>query len=527
MISCGDVSRYPNGIFTSHIISPDVTKLTGKVYYACNASQTLLPPGVKLGVDTGASNGSYNKPFASLDYAVGKCLAGRNDLIRLMPGHNESVIEAAGLALDVADITVEFLGEGQNQAKVTFSTDVDADMDIDADSVTLINPKFVAAIDALTGPIDVNAADFKVINGKYYDATDIDTTDCIVADANATRLHINGWRYFKGNEGGTQKESHIQLNGVDDAILENIDIWGDFGTGNIENVTDEVLNIRFKNLSLNNTNSGPIPGIVLDSNADGFAENVKIRVASGTTYVSDLADINWGADCLGFNTDGAGGEPIGTAVATGVEGKIDVIDAFHDVATADAVTNTVMSDVIGNKTDAAVTAVGATKSLVAYAKGLLGGLFPTDGSFIPGLGYQVTKSCDLSGANDDLFTITGKVMVTMITGQVEGGALTGAESFQLRLKTSNEPLCAATTIDTDADGTMYLLTGDVGAVMNAGDAPTTNVAQAAGTALTPLIIGQAGGSATIESNTTGNGGTIDFILYYMPLEASAAVVAAA
>jgi hypothetical protein len=151
----------------------------------------------------------------------------------------------------------------------------------------------------------------------------------------------------------------------------------------------------------------------------------------------------------------------------------------------------------------------------------------TAGTYIPGYGLQVSKSCDLSGANDDLFTVTGKVMVTMITGQVESANLTGAESFQLRIKTSNEPLCAATTIDTDADGTMYLLTGDTGAVMNGADAPTANIAQGSGVPLSPMIIGQASGSLTIESNTTGNNGTIDFILYYYPLEASATVAAAA
>ena len=52
-----------------------------------------------------------------------------------------------------------------------------------------------------------------------------------------------------------------------------------------------------------------------------------------------------------------------------VEAKIDVIDGYHDVATADAVTNAVMSDVIGNKTDAAAEdAVSEVETLMAYIK---------------------------------------------------------------------------------------------------------------------------------------------------------------
>lgn len=51
---------------------------------------------------------------------------------------------------------------------------------------------------------------------------------------------------------------------------------------------------------------------------------------------------------------------------------IGVIDAFHDVATADAATNAVMSDIVGNKADAAATgAVSAVESLMAYAKQLV------------------------------------------------------------------------------------------------------------------------------------------------------------
>ena len=52
-----------------------------------------------------------------------------------------------------------------------------------------------------------------------------------------------------------------------------------------------------------------------------------------------------------------------------VETKIDVIDGYHDVAVADAVTNAVMSDIVGNKTDAAAEgAVSEVETLMAYLK---------------------------------------------------------------------------------------------------------------------------------------------------------------
>lgn len=55
------------------------------------------------------------------------------------------------------------------------------------------------------------------------------------------------------------------------------------------------------------------------------------------------------------------------------DAAVAVIDAFHDVATADAATNAVMSDVIGNKADAASAgAVSEVESIMAYAKQLVG-----------------------------------------------------------------------------------------------------------------------------------------------------------
>ena len=308
------------------------------------------------------------KPFASIDFAISQCTDNDGDVIWVHAGHVEAVIAVAGLDLDVEGITIIFLGNGDDQAKITFGTDVDADMDVDADNVTLINPRFESAIDALTGPIDVNKANFTIINGEYYDAAGKATTDCIVAGAAAKGLTINGWKYFESTT-GTQKESNIQLNGVDDLILRNIDIRGDFDSSNIENITDECLNVRLEDIYLDNLAPGPVACMKLDSNCDGFAQNVNCRVYSGTTYLSDDSDINWGPNCRGYSADGGSGEPLGTSPAGDIEAKIDVIDGLHDVPVKDAATNLYLRDVVGIKTDsAAAGAVSEVESLMAYLK---------------------------------------------------------------------------------------------------------------------------------------------------------------
>lgn len=330
---------------------------------------------VDSGAGSNSNKGTERRPFDTLDYAVGRCTANNGDIIFVKAGHVETVTAAGGLDLDVAGITIVFLGEGTDKAYVTFTTDTGADMDVDAANITLINPRFVAGKDALTGPIDVNSTDFTILNGEYHDGTTIDTIDCVVATSGATRLTIDGWRYYKGDEGGaTPKESNIQLDGVDEAWLRNIHISGAFNAGNIENVTDEVLDIYMENIYLKNTDADPSPCMVIDADATGFAKNVHCRIASGTTFVSNVGKINWADDCLGYNADGGAGDPIGTAIASGLEGKIDVIDGYHDVPVADTSDNAVMRDVIGNKDDAAAAgAVTTSESIMAYVKQVVGG----------------------------------------------------------------------------------------------------------------------------------------------------------
>lgn len=152
---------------------------------------------------------------------------------------------------------------------------------------------------------------------------------------------------------------------------------------------------------------------------------------------------------------------------------------------------------------------------------------PPSGAYIPGYGTRVTKVSDLASDPDALFDVTGKVMITMITGEVTTVVAT-TTTAQLRVATTNEVLTAASTITTDAAGTMYLVTGDPADSLNGGGTPTTRVAGNAGDQFSPMIVGLASGSLTIEQDLDAAGtGNITWDLYFYPLEASATVAAAA
>ena len=199
--------------------------------------------------------------------------------------------------------------------------------------------------------------------------TTINTTDCVVADANADDMVIDGFEFIDGDAGGTQKQSFIQVAAATRPTLKNIRCTGDFGTGIIENGTAWV-DALLEDLVLDNASVTPTVALLLQLTSSGQARNCHIRVASGTTYVTADNDMQF-FECFGTGTDATAGEKIGTILAGDLEAKIDVIDGYFDAPTADAVTDVTIRDAIGRKTDAAVTVVAATKTLMAYLKGAI------------------------------------------------------------------------------------------------------------------------------------------------------------
>src|SRR3989339_285827 len=276
-----------------------VSETSGNTWWVCN-SATVLDG--RLNGSNGNDGLSPMSPFETIDYAVSRCVANKGDVIKVMEGHTENVNSATALQLDVAGVRVEFLGEGSGKAKLSFSTITSAAMTITAAGVTLVNPRFEAAIDGLTGPISITAADLKIIDPEYYDATDMNTVDAYVASAAADRLKIYNPKFFKSNEGGTQKQSHIQVGAAGDVEIINPDINGDFATGNIENTT-AWARARIKNPTLNNTNATPKPTISLAAASAGIVEGGNLRVASGVLFVSAVNQMEW-RDVYGTNTVG-------------------------------------------------------------------------------------------------------------------------------------------------------------------------------------------------------------------------------
>ncbi len=153
--------------------------------------------------------------------------------------------------------------------------------------------------------------------------------------------------------------------------------------------------------------------------------------------------------------------------------------------------------------------------------------------FTPPFGYKVSKTENIATATGvDLFTVTGKIIITMWIGEVTVQAYTTQPTdYKIRIKTANVDLFAATNLSSAALGYMWALSDRASFTLLTGSTYADTVVKATDNIGVPManrVIGLAGGSLVLQSlRTAGNASdAMVHSLWYLPLEAGAGVVAA-
>ncbi len=160
-------------------------------------------------------------PLATIDAAIGKCVANDGNVIAVMPGHAESISSATSLVPDVAGITIIGMGNGRSKPVLTFDTAVTATIDIGAANIRMTNFVFIAGMDEITLAIDVNANDFEL--------------DQCTFDYGET----TGWNF----------RTYIDVNSFDRANIHHNELYTEPATVGAECALDMVdaLNTKFEN----------------------------------------------------------------------------------------------------------------------------------------------------------------------------------------------------------------------------------------------------------------------------------------
>ena len=143
------MSNYPNGFANGITIRgvPLTVSHPGKVFYLNNSSVLASTDDGVAGADS-PSAGTFQRPFATLDFAVGQCTANRGDIIFVMPGHAETYSTATAtsddLTLDVAGVAIVGLGSGSLRPTFTLDTANTVNVSVTADNVTIYNCSWVS-----------------------------------------------------------------------------------------------------------------------------------------------------------------------------------------------------------------------------------------------------------------------------------------------------------------------------------------------------------------------------------------------
>lgn len=194
----------------------DESKITGDIWFVDSGSAT--------GANAAGYGQNPDKPFLTLDYAIGQCTANQGDTIYLMPGHAETLTTAGAVAVDKAGLTIIGLGEGADRPMFTFSsTDNSASVLITAASTKIKNIIGVCGDDGLTNPFHVQAADCDLDIEWHDGSATVETVSCIIGTDAADRLKVN-LKYI-GFIAGDACVSPVLLDGSTQARI-NVDFYG-------------------------------------------------------------------------------------------------------------------------------------------------------------------------------------------------------------------------------------------------------------------------------------------------------------
>lgn len=528
------------------------------------------------GVDGSGHDGSKDLPFATLDYAIGMCTANNGDVIFLMPGHNEGYGSAQGFDADVAGITIVNLGTGADAATFDFDN-ATAKCIIGANSVRILGkPRFRPSVTAVAIGIDIETG---------VTDTKLDVDLVIGEDGSGTDEFIKGIHLTSGNHDTDLSESRLITHAsagqsthavhIDAASnrckFDGIIIQGPWSTGGI---IEDAAGLNHE-----------IVGASIDTTGTNYGFNAGSTFAKRFDNLDAGAPEDSGANFIG--RDDADNAVATTNVVANADGsvleRVEYLQSVHVVPTADVATNTLLRDVVGNKTDAAIYDKAANKSVIAYLKGLVSMLAGTDGiatfpaSAVPGnavsmaevlrdawdvlrngtggsepatnksiidaLGFDgsafvagglgmylprcvaKTDGAVLSG-DDPIFTITGGPVRAKIVGLVTT-IIGGAANGKLRITTTTPAAtvdmnAGAVAIDNDAAGTSYRNIGatSVFTPVTAGMVIIDPVTVEDCEFLLPI--------GTVNFNSSAaQSGVIAWYMTYWPLSPASVVVAAA
>lgn len=211
------LTNWPNGAASFGVpILPANTAsvIAGNVYFVgATASSKWI-----AGVDD-PSYGTMDRPFATIDYAIGKCTANQGDVIYCLPGHTETVSGATSIVCDVAGVSIIGLGNGNARPTISFSA-VGSYIPISAANVTIKNVILKPSVDEVVKLFYITAAGVTLDTVDYQSVSTYSTLQFVLTTNAADQLTIQNCYHYQLTAGGSAQK-WIQLVGTDSTRIWN------------------------------------------------------------------------------------------------------------------------------------------------------------------------------------------------------------------------------------------------------------------------------------------------------------------
>jgi hypothetical protein len=276
-----------------------INHTTGSVFYVDSGSGAAA--------NTGDAS---DEALITIDAAVNKCTASKGDIIYVMPGHAETVSGAAGIAADVAGISIIGLGRGTDRPQVTLSATAST-VTVTAANVSIQNIHFINDVDALVVGIPVTAAHCRIQGCLFDDATAAKNTNhWITLSAAADYFECIGCENHGTDTAGNT--AFITGAAADHVTIRGLVSHGDFAAANID-MSAAWTDCLIEDCALENANG-------VDVNIEGFSAATG-HVRYNSCMIATNGQVTWintvGTLALfenyGVNLGGETGMIIGTA----------------------------------------------------------------------------------------------------------------------------------------------------------------------------------------------------------------------
>lgn len=312
---------------------------------------------VDSGVGGNGNKGTWDDPWADVDYAIGRCTANNGDIIYVKPGHAESITANDAVDVDVAGVTVICLGNGDLRPTFTWDgTDATACIAMAAADTAWFGGLFISsdAGDDITGMFRVEADDVELGYLTFQEGTGQPECAILLSDG-ADRYNIHHCRATSLTNGAAANDSFVTLNaastGTTGGRIQNNEVHGTYDQACIWCtdataaqtdliISDNILiNTASSLYAIDLTSGTNVTGMITGNVVETDAEATSIR-GGGATLVNN----HWGLNTL---QSASPGQAYGAQLTSVAPGMIITSTTADEIATVTSGGPIVVNSIIG------------------------------------------------------------------------------------------------------------------------------------------------------------------------------------